>query len=97
MQLLKQLEPVKLDINLAEAFQDSRRWKAYERLLLDVIEHDSTLFMRRDEVEAAWQWVDPILSGWQQHYQRPRPYPAGSNGPEQAHSLLERHNRAWHA
>ena len=91
------LEPVKLDINLAEAFQDSRRWKAYERLLLDVIENDSTLFMRRDEVEAAWQWVDPILSGWQQHYQRPRPYPAGSNGPEQAHSLLERHNRAWHA
>lgn len=89
------LEPVNLDINLAEFFQDSRRWKAYERLLLDVIENDSTLFMRRDEVEAAWRWVDPILKGWQQHYQRPRPYPAGSNGPEQAHSLLEKHNRAW--
>jgi len=90
------LEPIKLDINLAEAFQDSRRWKAYERLLLDVIENDSTLFMRRDEVEAAWQWVDPILKGWEQHYQRPRPYSVGSNGPEQAHSLLEKHNRAWH-
>ena len=90
------LEPVKLDINLAQAFQDNRRWEAYERLLLDVIENDSTLFMRRDEVEAAWQWVDPILKGWEQHYQRPRPYAAGSNGPEQAHSLLEKHNRAWH-
>jgi glucose-6-phosphate 1-dehydrogenase len=90
------LEPVELEINLAKAFQDSRRWEAYERLLLDVIENDSTLFMRRDEVEAAWQWVDPILKGWQQHYQRPRPYPAGSNGPEQAHSLIEKHTRAWH-
>ena len=90
------LEPVKLDINLAQAFQDNRRWEAYERLLLDVIENDSTLFMRRDEVEAAWQWVDPILKGWEQHYQRPRPYAAGSNGPEQAHSLLEKHDRAWH-
>lgn len=90
------LEPIELDINLAQAFQDNRRWEAYERLLLDVIENDSTLFMRRDEVEAAWQWVDPILKGWEQHYQQPRPYPAGSNGPEQAHSLLEKHNRAWH-
>ncbi|QEY57717.1 glucose-6-phosphate dehydrogenase [Pseudomonas sp. C27(2019)] len=90
------LEPVELEINLAKAFQDNRRWEAYERLLLDVIENDSTLFMRRDEVEAAWQWVDPILKGWQQHYQRPRPYPAGSSGPEQAHSLLEKNARAWH-
>ncbi len=55
-----------------------------ERLLLDVIEGDSTLFMRRDEVEAAWAWVDPILKGWQEYYQGPRPYPAGRNGPEQA-------------
>ena len=90
------LQPVELEINLAKVFQDSRRWEAYERLLLDVIENDSTLFMRRDEVVAAWQWVDPILQGWQQYYQRPRPYPAGSNGPEQAHSLLEKYNRAWH-
>ena len=89
------LEPVELEINLAKAFQDNRRWEAYERLLLDVIENDSTLFMRRDEVEAAWQWVDPILKGWQLHYQRPRPYPAGSNGPEQALSLLEKNSRSW--
>ncbi|WP_172970646.1 glucose-6-phosphate dehydrogenase [Pseudomonas marincola] len=89
------LEPVELDLNLAAAFSKQRRWDAYERLLLDVIEGDSTLFMRRDEVEAAWQWIDPIIKGWQQHYQRPRPYPAGSNGPEQLQHLLERHGREW--
>ncbi|MCY1195625.1 Glucose-6-phosphate 1-dehydrogenase [compost metagenome] len=90
------LEPVELDLNLAKAFSHQRRWDAYERLLLDVIEGDSTLFMRRDEVEAAWRWVDPILEGWHEHYQSPRPYPAGSTGPEQARSLLELHGRAWH-
>ncbi|MDH1263806.1 glucose-6-phosphate dehydrogenase [Pseudomonas sp. GD03944] len=90
------LEPVELDLNLATAFNKQRRWDAYERLLLDVIEGDSTLFMRRDEVEAAWQWVDPILQGWHQHYQSPRPYAAGSNGPEQAEILLEQHRRHWH-
>ncbi|CAM5295477.1 Glucose-6-phosphate 1-dehydrogenase OS=Stutzerimonas stutzeri OX=316 GN=zwf PE=3 SV=1 [Stutzerimonas stutzeri] len=90
-----QLEPVELDLNLAHAFSSSRRWDAYERLLLDVIEGDSTLFMRRDEVEAAWQWVDPILRGWQGHYRKPRPYPAGSDGPEQAHQFIERQGRGW--
>ncbi|YCH21938.1 glucose-6-phosphate dehydrogenase [Pseudomonas sp. D1-3] len=89
------LQPVELDLNLADAFNKQRRWDAYERLLLDVIEGDSTLFMRRDEVEAAWQWVDPIIKGWQQHYQSPRPYAAGSNGPEQLQHLLERHGRQW--
>ncbi|QJP06974.1 glucose-6-phosphate dehydrogenase [Pseudomonas multiresinivorans] len=91
-----QLEPVELDLNLAQAFStNKRRWDAYERLLLDVIEGDSTLFMRRDEVEAAWRWVDPILAGWHEHYQSPRPYPAGSNGPEQAQTLLELQGRRW--
>ncbi|WP_160285484.1 glucose-6-phosphate dehydrogenase [Pseudomonas knackmussii] len=90
-----QLEPVELDLNLAQASRGKRRWDAYERLLLDVIEGDSTLFMRRDEVEAAWRWIDPILDGWQEHYQRPRSYPAGSDGPEQAQMLLELQGREW--
>ncbi len=89
------LEPVELDLNLAHAFRKKRRWDAYERLLLDVIDGDSTLFMRRDEVEAAWQWVDPILQGWQSYYESPRTYPAGSSGPEQAGLLLERAGRKW--
>ncbi|MBV2133221.1 glucose-6-phosphate dehydrogenase [Pseudomonas sp. MAP12] len=90
------LEPVELDLNLATAFSRQRRWEAYERLLLDVIEGDPTLFMRKDEVEAAWRWVNPILDGWRECYQKPRPYPAGSTGPEQAHSLLELQGRRWH-
>nr|WP_298174045.1 glucose-6-phosphate dehydrogenase [uncultured Pseudomonas sp.] len=89
------LEPVELDLNLAHAFRKKRRWDAYERLLLDVIDGDSTLFMRRDEVEAAWQWVDPILQGWREYYESPRNYPAGSDGPEQANLLLERAGRQW--
>ena len=90
-----QLEPVELDLNLAHAFSSTRRWEAYERLLLDVIEGDSTLFMRRDEVEAAWNWVDPILRGWHSHYRKPRPYPAGEDGPEQAHQFIERQGHRW--
>lgn len=89
------LENVELDLNLAQAFQQKRRWEAYERLLLDVLEGDSTLFMRRDEVEAAWRWVDPIINGWEQHYRRPKPYPAGTDGPEQANALLENQGRSW--
>ncbi|MNP15016.1 Glucose-6-phosphate 1-dehydrogenase [compost metagenome] len=91
------LEPVDLDLNLAQVFSQTRRWEAYERLLLDVLEGDSTLFMRRDEVEAAWAWIDPIIKGCEEHFQAPRPYPAGSNGPEQANSLLARHGRHWHS
>ncbi|MDX5371837.1 MAG: glucose-6-phosphate dehydrogenase [Pseudomonadaceae bacterium] len=90
-----QLTPIELDLNLAQVFPQKRRWDAYERLLLDVIEGDSTLFMRRDEVEAAWAWIDPILKGWQDNYQDPRPYPAGRNGPEQANTLLELAGRSW--
>lgn len=88
------LQPVELDLNMNEAFS-KRSWDAYERLLLDVIEGDSTLFMRRDEVDAAWRWIDPILAGWREHYQHPRPYPAGTDGPEQAQSLLEAQGRRW--
>ena len=89
------LTPIELDLNMAHIAPQSRRWEAYERLLLDVIEGDSTLFMRRDEVEAAWSWIDPIIKGWQESYQSPRPYPAGSNGPEQAQSLMELQGRTW--
>ncbi|MBB3104304.1 glucose-6-phosphate dehydrogenase [Azomonas macrocytogenes] len=89
------LEPVELDLNLANVFQQRRRWDAYERLLLDVIEGDSTLFMRHDEVEAAWRWVDLILAGWQSYYRKPSLYPAGTNGPEQARQLLAGEGRRW--
>lgn len=88
------LQPVDLDLNFAEAFK-KRRWDAYERLLLDVIQGDATLFMRRDEIEAAWRWVDPILTGWQDCYRSPKPYASGSWGPEAANSLVERLGHQW--
>ncbi len=52
--------------------------------------------MRRDEVEAAWTWVEPILERWSQPGHAPRPYPAGTSGPSAAANLLERDSRSWH-
>ncbi|MBL9034380.1 MAG: glucose-6-phosphate dehydrogenase [Rhodospirillaceae bacterium] len=69
---------------------------AYERLLLDVIRGRPTLFMRVDEVEAAWRWTDSILESWQQLNVPARPYTAGSWGPSAAIALIERDGRTWH-
>lgn len=88
------LQEVELDLHFDEAFKH-RRWDAYERLLLDVIDGDATLFMRRDEIEAAWRWVDPIIGGWHEVYRSPKRYAAGSWGPEVADSLLERSGHQW--
>ena len=88
------LQNVDLNLDFAAAFT-RRRWDAYERLLLDVIEGDATLFMRRDEIEAAWRWVDPIIEGWGDFYRSPKPYAAGSRGPDAADSLLERLGHSW--
>jgi glucose-6-phosphate 1-dehydrogenase len=89
------LKPVSLDLNYTEAFQRPSP-DAYERLLMDVVRGNPTLFMRRDEVEAAWAWVEPILVGWQQSERGPRRYPAGTNGPTDATTLIERDGRTWH-
>ena len=89
------LRHVPLDMSFAQAF-DARNPDAYERLLLDVIRHNQTLFMRRDEVEAAWRWVDPILSSWEETGQKCQSYTAGTWGPSQAIALIERDGRTWH-
>jgi glucose-6-phosphate 1-dehydrogenase len=68
---------------------------AYERLVMDVIRGDQTLFMRSDEVEAAWSWVDPIIDSWAQSDLKPQSYPAGSSGPEDALMLIHRDGRRW--
>ena len=86
--------PRTLDLRYATAF-DERAPDAYERLLTDVIRGDQTLFMRRDEVEAAWRFVDPIIAGWQEYYATPNAYPAGSPGPAEAIRLIEREGRSW--
>ncbi len=89
------LRNVSLDMTFAEAFE-TRNADAYERLLLDVVRSNQTLFMRRDEVEAAWRWVDPILKAWDSTGQTPQGYTAGTWGPSQAIALIERDGRTWH-
>jgi glucose-6-phosphate 1-dehydrogenase len=89
------LRPVSLDLSYAKTFQ-RRSPDAYERLLMDVVRGNPTLFMRRDEVEAAWEWVEPILERWASPEHSPRPYPAGTSGPSAAITLLERDGRSWH-
>ncbi len=89
------LRHVSLDMTFAEAFS-VRNPDAYERLLTDVIRSNQTLFMRRDEVEAAWKWVDPILKGWEATGQAVQGYTAGTWGPSHAIALIERDGRTWH-
>ena len=89
------LRQVALDMSFAERF-DVRSPDAYERLLLDVIRGNPTLFMRRDEVEAAWKWVDPIIKGWVEAGVKCKKYTAGTWGPSAAIALVERDGRTWH-
>ena len=62
---------------------------------MDVVRGTQTLFMRRDEVEAAWNWIDPILEAWAASPDPPKPYTAGSWGPAAAVALIERDGRTW--
>ena len=89
------LQHVPLDMSFAEAF-GVHQPEAYERLLMDVVRGNQTLFMRRDEVEAAWAWIDPILAAWETQREAPKPYTAGSWGPSAAVALVERDGRTWH-
>ena len=89
------LRPTGLDISFEKAF-GQRYPDAYERLLMDVVRGNATLFMRRDEVEAAWSWVEPLLEAWDDKPEVPRPYAAGSWGPTAAIALIERDGRTWY-
>jgi len=88
------LQHVSLDMSFAAAFA-VRNPDAYERLILDTVRGNQTLFMRRDEVEAAWAWVDPIIEAWQASSEPPKPYTAGTWGPSSAIALIERDGRSW--
>ncbi len=90
------LREVPLDISMPDAFAGPKRRIAYERLLLDLIEGDQTLFVRRDEVEAQWTWVDAIRAGWAETGLTPKTYIAGSWGPSAAVALAERDGVSWH-
>jgi len=89
------LRHVPLDMSFAESFQE-RNPDAYERLIMDMIRGNQSLFMRRDEVEAAWSWIDPILAAWEDSRQEAQGYTAGTWGPSASIALIERDGRTWH-
>jgi glucose-6-phosphate 1-dehydrogenase len=89
------LSQVALDLDMHEEFAAAARRPAYERLYLDALEGNGTLFVRRDETEAAWEWVDAVLDGWRQNDIAPRQYPAGTWGPASAVAMTERHGHSW--
>ena len=88
------LKYLPLNLSYAENFE-VRYPDAYERLLMDVIRGNLSLFMRRDEVEAAWSWVDDLLASWAETEQPLETYAAGSQGPVQAAILMDRDGRKW--
>jgi len=89
------LAQVPLNLSIGETFGQSRRRIAYERMLLDVLRNNSALFVRRDEVEAAWKWIDGIIDGWKSTGYTVKPYTAGSWGPSAAIALTERNGHSW--
>jgi glucose-6-phosphate 1-dehydrogenase len=93
-----QLKPLGLNLSLSDTFkrQSPRRRIAYERLLLEALNGHSTLFVRRDEAEAAWAWIDAIIAGWERQGMRPTPYASGSWGPSGVFALTERNGHSWY-
>ncbi|MDY7099328.1 MAG: glucose-6-phosphate dehydrogenase [Pseudomonadota bacterium] len=90
------LREVPLEITMPDAFVGQHRRIAYERLLLDLIKGDQTLFVRRDEVEAQWQWVDAIRASWENAGTTPKTYTSGTWGPSASIALTERDGVSWH-
>ncbi|BCL74647.1 glucose-6-phosphate 1-dehydrogenase [Jeongeupia sp. HS-3] len=89
------LRPVHLDLDFKETFT-TRSPEAYERLLMDVIRGDLSLFVRRDEQRAAWKWVEPIIDTWESSPDAPKAYTAGTWGPAASSALLSRDGLCWH-
>ncbi|PXF32939.1 glucose-6-phosphate dehydrogenase [Pokkaliibacter plantistimulans] len=84
-----------LELNFSEAFKQDRIPDAYERLLLEVMLGNQSLFVRRDEVEYAWRWVDQIIQGWENSNEPPKKYQAGTWGPVSSIALISRDGRSW--
>ncbi|MGB1263562.1 MAG: glucose-6-phosphate dehydrogenase [Cognaticolwellia sp.] len=90
-----QIHENKLDLSFSQTYDNQRVIDAYERLILEVIKGDQSLFVHRDEVEAAWQWADSIIAAWQSSNEAPKSYSAGSWGPVSSISLIARDDRQW--
>jgi glucose-6-phosphate 1-dehydrogenase len=91
-----QIHPARMDFAYEDVFTSSLP-EAYERLLLDVTRGDSTLFMRNDELEAAWRFCTPVLNAWANDPKGPELYEAGTWGPAGADAMLARTGRRWYA
>lgn len=85
----------KLDLSFNDTYQNQRVIDAYERLMLEIINGNQSLFVSRDEVEAAWTWADSIIGAWKATSDLPKPYAAGSWGPVSSISLIARDDRQW--
>jgi glucose-6-phosphate 1-dehydrogenase len=85
----------KLDLSFTDTYNDERVVDAYERLMLEVLNGNQSLFVSRDEVEAAWSWADSIIDAWKITNEKPKPYAAGSWGPVSSISLIARDDRQW--
>ena len=90
------LRAASLDLSFKDEFELERFPDAYERLLLDVVRGNRTLFMRRDELEAAWAWMTPVLDHWATSDDRVQAYAAGTWGPEAAVEMIGRDGHSWH-
>jgi glucose-6-phosphate 1-dehydrogenase len=91
-----ELQPLALNLSLSDAFSRGRRRIAYERLLLEALNNKPTLFVRRDEAEAAWIWIDAIVAGWRRQSAPPTPYAAGSWGPSGSFALTGLNGHSWY-
>jgi glucose-6-phosphate 1-dehydrogenase len=89
-----QLQPVTLNIELSDQYENGFHSDAYKRLMLDAAANNPSLFIHRQEVRRAWKWIDPIIARWQEKG-TPSLYRAGSWGPEAADELLEECNHKW--
>ena len=89
------IEPIMLNLDF-KSDEDQPIRTSYQRLLMDAVKGDATLFIHRDEVTAAWRWIDPIVEHWQRSEKSPHLYSAGSWGPEEADELLVPEHQSWH-
>ena len=89
------LQQTKLDLSFSETFKKNRIFGGYEKLILEALRGNPTLFLSREEIELAWRWVDSIQAAWAHNHTAPKPYPAGSWGPVASVALLARDGRAW--
>jgi len=93
----RQIKSVEMQFHFREAFENNQLSDAYERLLLDAVHGDASLFARSDEIQRAWQLVDPVIRGWETADAPPlATYPRGSWGPEAADDLLSGEEHVWH-